>query len=366
MSNPIKDNMAKFDAIQGNVSNVANSFKTMFGRKSDGDADADVASQVQNIGSGVESGARLYTDAKDMIHRIKGVGATKNILAEMKKQGIANAQHMLKNNTNIPDSIKSKLLNDKDKTSSPGTSDPATSTSSTGTPSTPRTPATSKTPAKGTLKDSEDPSSKARSILDKEGQDFEDMANGNFSSLDPSKMAQDKASSQAPAPAQSDESSPSADPIKQSSVPRNPTGANDIGNDIASPNTKTTSTNDDSGGDSSRPSKGTGNDAEDAENVGKDANKISKVDEDVSEGSKIAKTVSTTSKVVDGLEGAGSALDEIPVVGLALQAIGGISSAIAGAIHKKPPAPPPPPKISPVSVGGDFSTSQITAGGSRV
>ncbi len=83
-----------------------------------------------------------------------------------------------------------------------------------------------------------------------------------------------------------------------------------------------------------------------------------------SEASSAARTAATAAETSEGLETTGGILDAIPgldLVGLALGAIGGITSAVAGAIPDKPAEQPDRPK--PLSIGGNFSQEAVEQGG---
>ena len=77
-----------------------------------------------------------------------------------------------------------------------------------------------------------------------------------------------------------------------------------------------------------------------------------------------AARAATTAATVGGEEAAGGVLDAIPgldILGLALGAIGGITSAVAGATPSTPAPAPKLPKA--MSIGGNFGQEAVEAGG---
>ena len=97
MSSFVQDNLDRFNKIQGDYNSIANSIGNLTSR----DADNDLKSKIENIGSGVESGANLYMEGRKMIHELKGRKVQKNIADTLREAGDRNAQHLIKNNNTL-------------------------------------------------------------------------------------------------------------------------------------------------------------------------------------------------------------------------------------------------------------------------
>ena len=106
MSSFVQDNLDRFNKIQGDYNNIANSISNLTSR----DADNDLKSKIENIGSGVESGANLYMEGRKMIHELRGRNVQKGLVNTLKEAGERNAKHLIKNN-NLMSDVMNKLKN---------------------------------------------------------------------------------------------------------------------------------------------------------------------------------------------------------------------------------------------------------------
>ena len=360
MSSFVQDNLDRFNKIQGDYNSIANSIGNLTSR----DADNDLKSKIENIGSGVESGANLYMEGRKMIHELKGRKVQKNIADTLREAGDRNAQHLIKNN-NLMSDVMDKIKNQGavDRNLSTGGADSnstfnvnkalrarysnlgadakqAVSTAVRGDPRYKATPQT------------EDDFKQNLSVAKEQIEKAEGV---------PAAGSPAPAPPQAPAPqAQAPEAAPSApDPrpiATTQTAGEAPMPTADV-DPFSGPRQLSQTVGRVANDDTPASSQGSS-----GRNLAGGAARTAE-----SESSSTASTASEAAGgAAAGEEAAGGVLDAIPgldLIGLALGAAGAVSSAVAGAVPDQPAEQPEPDRPKPLSIGGNFAQQAVEQGG---
>tara|TARA_R100000655_G_scaffold101865_1_gene147366 strand:- start:965 stop:2002 length:1038 start_codon:yes stop_codon:yes gene_type:complete len=340
----VQDNIDRFNRIHSDYNNIANQIGNLTKR----DPDNDLKNKIEAIGSGTESGANLYLEGRKMVHEFKSRKLQKGLQSALKEAGETNAKHMLKNNQLLSDTLD-KLRNNT--SSAVETREPEVPTTRAPIPDRPLPEEANSREARKYLR-------RVKKLQQKATQSSESQTNDT--PAEPQTPAETPspqvAESATPQPA---EAPPSETPTESTPQRARPPPREEV------PETGGTDESPESLQEPRQISQSRGrtnNDVpeEDSGSTGRSVGGTLARDAE-SEGSTIARTAGTTA----GLEEAGGVLDAIPgldILGLALGAIGGITSAVAGAVPDKPEQADKPPK--PLQVGGNFANTNIQAGGS--
>lgn len=362
MSSFVQDNLDRFNKIQGDYNNIANSIGNLTKR----DGDNDLKSKIENIGSGVESGANLYLEGRKMIHELKGRKVQKNIAATLKEAGDRNAQHLIKNNNLLGD-VMNKIKNQGavDKNLSTGGADSNSSFevnkalkgrySNLGADA----QQSVSTAVKG------DPRYKATPQTEDDFKQNLSIAKEQIEKAEGTPAA----GSPAPAPLQAPPQAPQAQAPE--AAPSAPDPRPIATTQTAGEATMPTADVDPFSGPRQL-----------SQTVGRVANDDAPASSQGSSGKNLAggaartaesessSTASTASEAAGGAaageEAAGGVLDAIPgldLIGLALGAAGAVSSAVAGAVPDQPAEQPEPDRPKPLSIGGNFAQQAVEQGG---
>jgi len=360
MSSFVQDNLDRFNKIQGDYNSIANSIGNLTSR----DADNDLKSKIENIGSGVESGANLYMEGRKMIHELKGRKVQKNIADTLREAGDRNAKHLIKNNnllSDVMDKIKNQGAVDRNLSTGGADSNStfnvnkalrarysnlgadakqAVSTAVRGDPRYKATPQT------------EDDFKQNLSVAKEQIEKAEGV---------PAAGSPAPAPPQAPAPqAQAPEAAPSApDPrpiATTQTAGEAPMPTADV-DPFSGPRQLSQTVGRVANDDTPASSQGSS-----GRNLAGGAARTAE-----SESSSTASTASEAAGgAAAGEEAAGGVLDAIPgldLIGLALGAAGAVSSAVAGAVPDQPAEQPEPDRPKPLSIGGNFAQQAVEQGG---
>ena len=337
----VQDNIDRFNRIHSDYNNIANQIGNLTKR----DPENDLKNKIESIGSGTESAANLYLEGRKMVHDLKSRKLARGLTSALKEAGENNAKHMLKNNQLLSDTLD-KLTNN---TSS------AAETREPEVPTAPRPKIPKRDlPAKAFGKEAERFNNRRKQLQDK----FDATQSTESQTTDRPAEPQTPAETPSQPTPQPAEAPPSA--TTQVSTQR---ARPQIPDSVESTDTDETARSLQEPRQISQSRGRTNNDVpeEESGSAGRSVGG-SVAREAETEASSAARTAATTA----GLEEAGGALDAIPgldILGLALGAIGGITSAVAGAVpDKKPEEPDKPPK--PIQIGGNFAQTNIQAGGS--
>jgi hypothetical protein len=355
MSSFVQDNLDRFQRIQGDYNNIANSIGRL---TNSGNKEDDLKSKLELAGSGIESGANLYMEGRRMVHELHSRKLGKDLISELKAQGQRNIDQLKSNNQSL--SAQLKRSRPRSVRSSPGGGDQGSSgRRDTGV-------------SEEEVKAPEISPEQLRSDIQASQARLERLQQ-------PQRVDTDVSAQQSEQPLTLEQISRGEFPERPTPAPQpaeapptempQPTG--DLGRNVAVEQerqdpyigAKTVSQNagqdvnqarvaPDDAGAPAKPSAGTARAAEQGADDMEDA------------ASSAAKTAATTAAEVGTEEAAGSALDSIPgldILGLALNAIGGITAAVGSGLPEKKPEAPEPPK--PVSIGGNFAPSVVEAGG---
>jgi len=347
MSSFVQDNLDRFSRIQGDYNNIANSINRL--TNSDNKED-DLKSRLELAGGGIESGANIYMEGRRMIHELHSRQLGKDFVSELKRQGAKNIEQLKTNRSSLAEQLK--LSKPRSVRSRPGGGDQGTSSVEESTAPKSITPEQLSSDIK-TSQERLDRLSQPTTVDTEVPEAGEILRNPSLAEVSRGEFA---------------EGGGVVDPkITPPPAPGEAPPAGDLGRNVSAPTedsdpyvaARTVSTEpkgrvapDDEGSSSVR-SSGTATAAEQS------------VEDEASTASKTATRAAELGAEAAIEEEVGSALDSIPgadIVGLALNAIGGITAAVGGALPGgKPEEAPKPPK--PVSIGGDFSPSVVTAGG---
>ena len=362
MSSFVQDNLDRFNKIQGDYNNIANSISNLTSR----DADNDLKSKIENIGSGVESGANLYLEGRKMIHELRGRKIQKGLVNTLQEAGERNAKHLIKNNNLLSD-VMSKLKNQGavDKNLSTGGGDENSSFNvnralrarysnlsqdaqkqvSTAVRGDPRYKASP---------DTEDDFKQNLSIAKEQIEKAEGT---------PAAGSPDPAPPQAPAP-QAAEAPPSA-PTPRAIETQTAGAAPRPAESVESTDTDQTAQSLQQPRQLSQSRGRVATDDAPASSEGSAGRNLASSAARTAESeSSTASELASGAGETAGLETAGGILDAIPgldLIGLALGAAGAVSSAVAGALPDKPAEQPERPKA--MSIGGNFSQQAVEQGG---
>lgn len=354
MSSFVQDNLDRFDKIHSDYNNIANSISNLT-RTS---PDDDLKSKVEMAGSGVESAANLYLEGRKMVHELKSAKLQKGVASALKEAGERNARHLTKNNQLLSRTLdRIKNQGARDKTLSTGIGEP-TDREALNESLKQRYQALPEEARPGVVSAVRgDPKFVAKPQTEDEFKSNLAIAKENIE-----KAEGTPAPGSAPeAPPQAPEAPPTtgqAVSITQTAgeAPRpaesvETTDTDDTALSLQQPRQLSQTVGRISTDDAPASSEGSS-----GRNLAGGAARTAE-----SEASSAAETAATTA----GEETAGGVLDAIPgldILGLALGAIGGITSAVAGAIPDKQPKAEAPPKQ--VSIGGNFSQQSVQQGGS--
>lgn len=355
MSSFIQDNIDRFNKIHADYNNIANSIGNLTKRS----PDDDLKSKVETAGSGVESAANLYLEGRKMIHELKGRKLQKGLAGALKEAGERNAQHLTKNNQLLGDVL--------DKIKNQGARDSTLSTGGSDNPDRVALNQSLKQRYKALPQDVQDristaaradPRFKATPETEDELKQNLQVAKENIEKAEgtpapgsapaaPPQSAEAPPSAPAPAPRVTETQTAGAAPRPQETVESADT--DDTANPLQQPRQLSQSRGRVATDDAPASSEGSA-----GRNLAGGAARTAESE------SSTAATVATSA----GEETAGGILDAIPgldLIGLALGAIGGVTSAVAGAIPDKEPEAPERPKA--MSIGGNFSQQAVEQGG---
>lgn len=347
MSSFVQDNLDRFSRIQGDYNNIANSI----GRLTNSDnKEDDLKSRLELAGGGIESGANLYMEGRRMIHDLHSRKLGKDFVSELKRQGEKNIEQLKTNRSSLAEQLKSSKP--RSVRSRPGGGDQGTSSVEETRAPKSITPEQLSSDIK-TSQERVDRLSQPSTVDTEVPEAGETLRNPSLAQVSRGEFAEgggvvDPKITPPPAPG---EAPPAGDLARNVSAPTEDSDPYVAARTVSSEPKGRVAPDDE--GSSSVPSSGTARAAEQS------------VEDEASTASKTATRAAELGAEAATEEEVGSALDTIPgadIVGLALNAIGGITAAVGGALPGgKPEEAPKPPK--PVSIGGDFSPSVVTAGG---
>ncbi len=354
MSSFVQDNLDRFDKIHSDYNNIANSISNLT-RTS---PDDDLKSKVEMAGSGVESAANLYLEGRKMVHELKSAKLQKGVASALKEAGERNARHLTKNNQLLSRTLdRIKNQGARDKTLSTGIGEP-TDREALNESLKQRYQALPEEAKPGVVSAVRgDPKFVAKPQSEDDFKSNLSIAKENIEKAEGTPAP----GSATPAPPQA----PEAPPTAPTPAPKPAVGEVQTGGEVPRP----TADEDPFSGprqlsqtvgrvstdDAPAPSR-----TSTARTVANGASR--ELEDDV--GDTAARTAATAATTATE-EGVGGVLDAIPgldILGLALGAIGGVTSAVAGAIPDKEPKEAEPPKQ--VSIGGNFSQQSVQQGGS--
>jgi len=352
MSSFVQDNLDRFSRIQGDYNNIANSI----GRLTNSDnKEDDLKSRLELAGGGIESGANLYMEGRRMIHDLHSRKLGKDFVSELKRQGEKNIEQLKTNRSSLAEQLKSSKP--KSVRSRPGGGDQGGGDQgSSSVEETTAPKATTPEQLSSNIETSQqrlDRLSQPSTVDTDVPEAGETLTNPSLAQVSRGEFAEgggvvDPKITPPPAPG---EAPPAEDLARNVSAPTEDSDPYVAARSVSS-EPKGRVAPDDEGSSSVR-SSGTATAAEQS------------VEDEASTASKSATRAAELGAEAATEEEVGSALDTVPgadIVGLALNAIGGITAAVGGALPGgKPEEAPKPPK--PVSIGGDFSPSVVSAGG---
>lgn len=370
MSSFVQDNLDRFNKIQGDYNNIANSIGNLTRR----DADNDLKSKIENIGSGVESGANLYMEGRKMIHELRGRKIQKGLVNTLKEAGERNAQHLIKNNnllSDVMDKIKNQGAVDKNLSTGGADSNSSFEVNRALRARYSNLGADAKQQVSRAVRG--DPRYKATP------QTEDDFKQNLSIAKEQIEKAEGTPAAGSPAPAPPQAQAPAPAPAPQAQAPEAAPSAPDP---APAPAPRPTVVETQTAGAAPRPtaeqdpfsaprqlSQSQGRVATDdapASSQGSSGRNLASSAARTAESE--SSTASTASEAAGGAaageEAAGGILDAIPgldLIGLALGAAGAVSSAVAGAIPDKPAEQPDRPK--PMSIGGNFAQQAVEQGG---
>jgi len=372
MSSFVQDNLDRFNKIQGDYNNIANSISNLTSR----DADNDLKSKIENIGSGVESGANLYLEGRKMIHELRGRKIQKGLVNTLQEAGERNAKHLIKNNNLLSD-VMSKLKNQGavDKNISTGGGDENSSFNVN------RALKARYSNLSADAKKQVDRGVRADPRYKPKAESEDDFKQNLSIAKEQIEKAEGTpaAGSPDPAPPQAPTSAPAPAPAPQAQAGEAPPSAptpravetQTAGAAPRPAETVESTDTDDTAQSLQQPrqiSQSRGRVATDdapASSEGSSGRSLASSAARTAESeSSTASELATTGGETAGMETAGGILDAIPgldLIGLALGAAGAVSSAVAGALPDKPAEQPERPKA--MSIGGNFSQQAVEQGG---
>ena len=360
MSSFVQDNLDRFNKIQGDYNNIANSISNLTSR----DADNDLKSKIENIGSGVESGANLYLEGRKMIHELRGRKIQKGLVNTLQEAGERNAKHLIKNNNLLSD-VMSKLKNQGavDKNLSTGGGDENSSFNVNRALRARYSNLSQDAQKQVSTAVRGDPRYKASPENEDDFKQNLSIAKEQIEKAEgtPAAGSPDPAPPQAPAPqaAEAPPSAPRAIETQTAGAAPRPaesvesTDTDQTAQSLQQPRQLSQSRGRVATDDAPASSEGSA-----GRNLASSAARTAE-----SESSTATELASGAGETA-GLETAGGILDAIPgldLIGLALGAAGAVSSAVAGALPDKPAEQPERPKA--MSIGGNFSQQAVEQGG---
>jgi len=337
----VQDNIDRFNRIHSDYNNIANQIGNLTKR----DPENDLKNKIESVGSGTESAANLYLEGRKMIHDLKSRKLAKGLTSALKEAGENNAKHMLKNNQLLSDTLD-KLTNNS---------------SSAAETREPEVPTTRPPLPKRDLP--EEAFGKQAKKFTKRANQLRQQATQSSESQTTDTPAEPQTPAETPSPQVAETPTPQpaeAPPSGTTSISR-PAPRPTVPESVESTDTDQTAQSLQEPRSLGQTRGRTNNDVpeEDSGSAGRSLGGTA-AREAETDGSTIARTAATTA----GEETAGGILDAIPgldLLGLALGAVGGITSAVAGAVPDKEPEQPKPAK--PIQIGGDFATSSVQQGG---